>query len=136
MEDFINLIFAQGSYEGLTRQVQMSMVAAIVFIASVLIPRFAHGRSFGKLAPFDVILAFMIGSLLSRATNGRAPVFETLAVVFLIILLHGLDNSDSAMSHCRNKYAYTFRNKMLFIYPSKLFGYSCNGSYSRGAIQQ
>ncbi len=86
--ELLNSIFGQGSYEGFTHLLQMSARAALVFVTSIFILRFAHRRFLGKFAPFDIILAFMIGSLLSRSINGKAPVFETIAIVLLIIVFH------------------------------------------------
>ena len=60
----------------------------IVFIAALVIVRLADKRFLGKMTAFDVIIGFMLGSMLSRAVNGSSPLIPTLAASVVLILLH------------------------------------------------
>jgi uncharacterized membrane protein YcaP (DUF421 family) len=59
-----------------------------VFLFGVLLVRLADRRFLGRNAGFDVLLAIVLGSVLSRAINGQAPFFKTLAASALLVLLH------------------------------------------------
>ncbi len=74
---------------------QMSLRAAIMFLAALIIIRFAHKRFFAKHGAFDVIVAFMLGSTLSRAINGTAAFFESMAAGAIIVVLHWVCSSLS-----------------------------------------
>jgi uncharacterized membrane protein YcaP (DUF421 family) len=67
---------------------QMCLRALIVFVAALVITRLAHKRFLSKMTAFDAILAFILGSTLSRAINGSAPFFPTLLAGLLLVLLH------------------------------------------------
>jgi uncharacterized membrane protein YcaP (DUF421 family) len=67
---------------------QMVARTIIVFLFGVVLIRLADRRFLGRNAGFDVLLAIVLGSVLSRAINGQAPFFKTLAASALLILLH------------------------------------------------
>lgn len=68
--------------------VQMATRTLVVFLFGVLIVRLADRRLIGKNAGFDVLLAVILGSVLSRGINGQASFFPTLGASALLILLH------------------------------------------------
>ena len=78
-------IGVQGQYIG---ALQMSVRAAIIFAAGVVLLRFAATRAFGKWSALDIILAVIIGSNLSRALTGSAPFLPTLTATAVLIVLH------------------------------------------------
>jgi len=67
---------------------QMGARCLVVFIFGVILVRLADRRFLGRNANFDVLLAIALGSVLSRAINGQAPFFKTLAASALLVLLH------------------------------------------------
>lgn len=67
---------------------QLSLRALVVFIASLLMLRLAHKRFFAGKNAIDVLLTFILASTLSRAINGSASFFGTIAVGFILVLLH------------------------------------------------
>lgn len=69
--------------------VQMVVRAALVYAVALLILRVAHRRLLGRNAALDIIMGFILGSLLSRAINGSAPLFETLGAALVLVALHG-----------------------------------------------
>jgi uncharacterized membrane protein YcaP (DUF421 family) len=64
--------------------------AALVFGYGLLLVRIAGRRMFGKWSALDIIVAIMIGSNLSRAITGSAPLFGTLVATALLIGLHAI----------------------------------------------
>ena len=69
---------------------QVSLRALVVFIAALIMVRLASKRFLGRKTAFDFILALILGSTLSRAINGSAPFFPTLAGAFVLVLVHRL----------------------------------------------
>ena len=69
---------------------QLSLRAMVVFTASLLMLRMAHKRFFAGKNAIDVLLSFVLASTLSRAINGSASFFGTLAVGFLLVILHNV----------------------------------------------
>ena len=67
---------------------QVCVRAIIVFVAALIMVRFAHRRFMSKMSAFDVILGFVLSSMLARAINGSAPFLPTLAGGVVLILLH------------------------------------------------
>jgi uncharacterized membrane protein YcaP (DUF421 family) len=67
---------------------EMSLRAILVYLAGWAILRAGGNRFLGRETAFDIVLGFVLGSTLSRAINGSAPFFVTLAVCALLVLLH------------------------------------------------
>lgn len=67
---------------------QMVIRSLLVFVFGLVLVRFGARRMFGRNTPFDVVLAIVIGSLLSRAITGNSPFFGTLAAVTALVALH------------------------------------------------
>ena len=60
----------------------------IVFVLAIVIVRLGDKRFIARKTAFDVILAFMLGSMLARAVNGSAPFWATLGGGFVLVGLH------------------------------------------------
>lgn len=70
---------------------QMAIRAVIVYLAAIVLVRLGEKRFLGKYAALDVILGFMLGSVLSRAITASAPFFETiLGGALALVLIHWL----------------------------------------------
>lgn len=70
---------------------QMAIRAVIIYIAAIALVRIGEKRFLGKYTALDVILGFMLGSVLSRAVTGNAPYFETILGASLgLVLMHWL----------------------------------------------
>lgn len=67
---------------------EMSLRAILVYLAGWAILRAGGNRFLGRETAFDIVLGFVLGSTLSRAINGTAPLFVTLAACALLVLLH------------------------------------------------
>ena len=67
---------------------QITVRAIFVFLVWLAIVRMADRRLLGKYSAFDVVLAVMLGSVLSRAINGAAPLWGTLAAAAVLVAMH------------------------------------------------
>jgi uncharacterized membrane protein YcaP (DUF421 family) len=62
----------------------------IVFFVTLVMVRVADKRFLAKLSAFDVILGFLLASMMARAVNGSAAFLPTLAGGFVLVFLHRL----------------------------------------------
>ena len=62
--------------------------SAIMFLIALLLMRIAGMRPFGKGEPFDNIITFLIGGILSRGVVGATPFFSTVFSMIVIIAIH------------------------------------------------
>ncbi len=68
--------------------IQVLLRALIVFWGTLFLVRIAHKRFFAKKNAFDVMMAFILASMLARSINGREPLFQSLAAGVFLVLLH------------------------------------------------
>jgi uncharacterized membrane protein YcaP (DUF421 family) len=87
LEAFHQFIGPDGDNADLTVY-QMSLRALIVFVLAVGLARLGSKRFMARNSAFDLILAIMLGSILSRAITGQSPFFPTLAAGATVIALH------------------------------------------------
>jgi len=69
---------------------QICLRAIIVFIVTLVMARLADKRFLAKLAAFDVILGFLLASMMARAVNGSSSFLPTLGGGFVLVFLHRL----------------------------------------------
>ena len=62
--------------------------AVLIFGYGLLLVRVAGRRVFGKWSALDIVVSIMVGSNLSRALTGSAPLWGTLAATTLLLGLH------------------------------------------------
>lgn len=77
---------------------QMVIRGVVVFLYGVLLVRLAPMRVFGRLGAFDIILAVILGSVLSRALTGNAEFLPALLAAGALVLLHSMLALISAYS--------------------------------------
>lgn len=66
----------------------MAWRTAIVFVVAVSVARLGARRFLAHNAGFDIMVAIMLGSVLSRGINGQAPFFPSLGASILLVALH------------------------------------------------
>lgn len=71
---------------------QMSARAVIIFAWAVALYRFMPRRAFGSNAALDIVVVVIMGSALSRALSGSAPILPTIAATSALALLYALFN--------------------------------------------
>lgn len=64
--------------------------SVVIYMVGILLMRIGKKRSVGKMTAFDIILAIIIGSLLSRAITKKDLFLENLAASALLMLMHRL----------------------------------------------
>ncbi|MBV8096806.1 MAG: DUF421 domain-containing protein [Acetobacteraceae bacterium] len=62
--------------------------AALIFFYGLALVRLAGRRVFGKWSALDIIVSIIVGSNLSRALTGSAPLGGTLLATMLLMGLH------------------------------------------------
>jgi uncharacterized membrane protein YcaP (DUF421 family) len=67
---------------------QMVLRAVVIYLLALILVQIGNRRMLGKLTLFDFILTIIFGSVVSRAINGDAPFYSTLAASLMLILLH------------------------------------------------
>src|SRR5689334_20255756 len=67
---------------------QICLRGCVVFFGSLVIVRLSNKRFLSKMTALDVILGFILASMLARAVNGSAPLFSTLGGALFLVLLH------------------------------------------------
>lgn len=69
---------------------QICLRAAVIYVGGLLILRLGKNRFLGKETAFDIIVGFVLGSILSRSVNGNSPLFLSIAAGAFFIALHHL----------------------------------------------
>lgn len=73
--------------------------AVVIFVYGLILVRVAGRRAFGKWSALDIIVSIVVGSNLSRALTGGAPLGGTLAATTLLMALHWILAHAVARSH-------------------------------------
>lgn len=60
----------------------------VVFLVAVFVVRAGARRFLSRAAGFDIIVAIVLGSVLSRGINGEAAFFPSLGASLLLVALH------------------------------------------------
>lgn len=98
MQDWMHSALGMGVEPNDMTLLQMSLRAVIIFFAALALIRIADKRFMANKTGFDLLLVFVLGSTLSRAINGPSPLFKTIAVGFVVVILHRI----LAMVACRS----------------------------------
>jgi len=85
-------------FTGHVTLVQECARSALIFFYGLLLVRLAGRRAFARWSALDVVVAIMVGSSLSRAQTGNAPLFGTIAATAVMIGLHWTLARGSALS--------------------------------------
>jgi uncharacterized membrane protein YcaP (DUF421 family) len=77
----------------------MALRAIIVYIVTVAVVRLGKKRFMGQSTAFDLILGIMLGSVVSRAITGNAPMVPALAAAAVLIAMHSLFSAIAMRWH-------------------------------------
>lgn len=66
----------------------MALRTLIIYGFTLILVRMGSRRLLSKPSAFDVIVAIMMGSIMSRAINGDAPFVPTLSAGVMLLLMH------------------------------------------------
>jgi uncharacterized membrane protein YcaP (DUF421 family) len=88
--DEVQLLLGLGLDIGDVDSVQMALRAIAIYAIMLVLVRLASKRFLSKASAFDVIVAIMLGSIMSRAINGSAPFLPTIVASAALLALHWL----------------------------------------------
>src|SRR5215212_12078851 len=88
MNDLAELLLGIGAEE-LTPG-QMAVRAVLTFLITVAIVRLGNKRLFGKGTAFDLVVAIMIGSVMSRAITNASALLATWLAGLVLVGMHWL----------------------------------------------
>lgn len=86
--DFFKTIFGIGADELSILQIMSRCI--VIYIFGIILIRIGDKRFIGKLTGFDIIIAVVIGSLLSRGITEPDRLLTAMAACLLLILIHRL----------------------------------------------
>ena len=69
---------------------QVCLRAFLVYLVGLLIIRLGRNRLLGRQSAFDIILGFVLGSVLSRAINGTSRISIALVSSLILVVTHRL----------------------------------------------
>jgi uncharacterized membrane protein YcaP (DUF421 family) len=81
----------------------VSLRALFIFIIGLALVRIGDRRSLSEKTAFDAIFIVLIGSMLSRAINGTAPFFITIAAGIVLMVIHRACAFGACKSHAFGK---------------------------------
>ena len=68
--------------------VAMVLRSVVIYAITLILVRLGSRRLLAKPSAFDVIVAIMLGSIMSRAINGSAPFVPTIAAGAVLLFMH------------------------------------------------
>src|SRR5438045_1043868 len=78
---------------------QIAARGAVIYVAGLLLVRLGKSRLLGRSTPLDIILAFVLGSVLSRGINGSAALSGSVVAAATLISLHWIFTELACSSH-------------------------------------
>jgi uncharacterized membrane protein YcaP (DUF421 family) len=99
---FLMLLGPDGKASELTL-LHISLRALFIFVVGLALVRIGDRRSLSEKTAFDAIFIVLIGSMLSRAINGTAPFFTTIAAGIVLMVIHRACAFGACKSHAFGK---------------------------------
>jgi uncharacterized membrane protein YcaP (DUF421 family) len=99
---FLTLLGPDGKATELTL-LQISIRGFFIFVIGLALVRIGDRRSLSEKTAFDAIFIVLIGSMLSRAINGTAPFFTTIAAGIVLMVIHRVCAFGACKSHTFGK---------------------------------
>lgn len=96
---FMNAVFGGNIPEPPLTMAQIAARATLVYVIGILIVRLGKSRLIARNTPLDVILGFILGSLLSRGITGHASITETLMASLVLVAVHWLITALAVRYH-------------------------------------
>jgi uncharacterized membrane protein YcaP (DUF421 family) len=99
---FLTLLGQDGKATELSL-LHISFRALFIFVIGIALVRIGDRRSLSEKTAFDAVFIVLIGSMLSRAINGTAPFFATIAAGIVLMLIHRACAFGACKSHAFGK---------------------------------
>lgn len=78
---------------------QIAARAAIIYLGGLIVVRIGKSRLISRTTSLDVILGFILGSLLSRGITGHASISGTILASSVIVAVHWVLTAIACRSH-------------------------------------
>src|SRR5207247_1635409 len=91
-------LFGEDGHPTALTVAQMAARAAVVYASGLVMLRLRGPRILGRYAAIDILTGIVVGSVLSPAVYGAAPLGPTLVAAAVIVVLHRL----AAVLACRS----------------------------------
>jgi len=78
---------------------QIAMRALVVYVAGLIIVRFGKSRLISRATPLDVLLGFILGSILARGITGNASISGTITATLVLVAVHWVITRVTLNSH-------------------------------------
>lgn len=82
--------FGLGAYAQSAGPLQAALRTVLVYVSALALVRLGSKRFLSQATAFDVIVAIMLGSIMSRAVDSSSPFLPTLLVAGVLVGLHWL----------------------------------------------
>ena len=82
---------------------QVSIRCLLVFVVGLALVRIGDRRSLSEKTAFDAIFIVLLGSMLSRAINGSAPLLLTIGAAIVLMFIHRICAYIAYRSHSFGK---------------------------------
>ena len=86
----LQALFGLGAYAESAGPVQAALRTVLVYVSALALVRLGSKRFLSQATAFDVIVAIMLGSVMSRALDGSSPFLPTLLVAGVLVGTHWL----------------------------------------------
>jgi uncharacterized membrane protein YcaP (DUF421 family) len=100
---FLVLLGPDGKATQLT-VLNISLRGFIIFVVGLALVRIGDRRSLAQKTAFDAVFIVLMGSMLSRAVNGTAPFFTTIAGAVALMIVHRVFAFGAHKSHAFGKF--------------------------------
>ena len=77
----------------------MALRTVVIYLFTLTLVRLGSRRLLAKPSAFDVIVAIMVGSIMSRAINGSAPFVPTMLAGIVLVVIHWMLASLAVRVH-------------------------------------
>lgn len=88
--DGISAVFGIGDQGQALGSLQLIARAVTLYLVTLAVIRLARHPFFGESVAFDVVLGFILGSMLSRAIDGDDTLLQTMTAACVMLVVHGL----------------------------------------------
>lgn len=78
---------------------QVAARAFLVYVIGILLVRLGKSRMLSRATPLDILLGFILGSLLSRGINGSASLSSTFVASAVLVGIHWIITAAACRSH-------------------------------------
>ncbi|HVG00378.1 MAG TPA: YetF domain-containing protein [Chloroflexia bacterium] len=86
----LQALFGLGAYAETAGPLQSALRTVLVYVSALALVRLGSKRFLSQATAFDVIVAIMLGSIMSRAADGSSPFLPTLLIAGVLVGVHWL----------------------------------------------